>query len=53
MAEVLEKPPGIFRRVGPRIGFGLEMTELILPESYVKSIFPYPLNNPGTVAPCS
>ena len=52
VAEVLKQAPGIFGRVGLRIGFGPEKTELILPKSYDMNKFPYPLDSPGIVA-CS
>jgi hypothetical protein len=51
MAKVLAQAPSIFGKVGLRIGLGPWKTELILPEGYDKCAFPYPLDNPGIVAP--
>ena len=51
MAEVLAQASGIFGRVKLRIGFGPGKTKIIIPKSYERNIFPYPVNSPGTVAP--
>jgi hypothetical protein len=51
MAKVLDHAPTLFGRVGLRIGFGLRKTTLIMPRSYDKSRFPYPLDSPGTHDP--
>jgi len=51
MAEVLQQALEIYGKVGLRINLGPGKTYLILPKSYVRSSFPYPLDDPGVAAP--
>jgi len=51
MAKVLHHAPAIFGRVGLRIGVGQGKTKLILPRSYDRSLFQYPLDSPGVPSP--
>jgi hypothetical protein len=51
MVEVLHEAPGIFGKVGLRIGYGLEKTELILPKDCPREAFRYPLDDPQVPAP--
>jgi hypothetical protein len=46
MAEVLHQALAIFDMVGLRIGLGPVKTKLLLPRSYDRSLFPYPLDSP-------
>ena len=46
MAVVLEEAPGIFGKVGLRLGYGPGKTKLILPQECSKEEFPFPLDNP-------
>jgi hypothetical protein len=51
MAEVVHQAPGIFGKVGLRIGYGPRKTEIVLPQSCPREVFPYPLDNPQVPAP--
>jgi hypothetical protein len=51
MAAVLEEAPGIFRKVGLRLGYGPGKTELILPQGCSREEFPFPLDDPAVPAP--
>jgi hypothetical protein len=51
MAQVLHQAPGIFGKVGLRIGYGPRKTELILPKDCSREDFPYPLDDPQILAP--
>jgi hypothetical protein len=51
MAQVLHQAPGIFGKVGLRIGYGPGKTELVLPKDCSREAFPYPLDDPLISAP--
>ena len=51
MAVVLEDAPGIFGKVGLRLGYWPGKTELILPRGCPKEDFPFPLDDPVVPAP--
>jgi hypothetical protein len=51
MAVVLEEAPRIYKKVGLRLGYGPEKTELILPQGCRKEEFPFPLDDPAVPAP--
>ena len=46
MAQVLHQAPGIFEKVGLRLGYGPGKAELILPPGSPKSSFLFQLNDP-------
>jgi len=51
MAVVLAKAPGIFGKVGLRLGYGPGKTELMLPQGCSKDEFPFPLDDSAALAP--
>lgn len=51
MANVLQKAPGIYEKVGLRLGYGPGKTELILPQGCRKDEFPLTLDDPEVPAP--
>ncbi len=51
VAEVQAQATTIFGKVGLKIGYGPEKTELILPRGYDRDTFPYPLDDPEIPAP--
>jgi hypothetical protein len=51
MAVVLAEAPRIFGKVGLRLGYGPDKTELILPQRCSKEEFPFPLDHPTIPAP--
>ena len=50
MATVLQQAPGIFRKVGMRIGYGPGKTKLILTQGCSREEFPFPLDDPAVPA---
>ena len=51
MATTLQQAPGIFAKVGLRLGYGPGKTELIFPKGCSRQDFPFPLDNPDVAAP--
>ena len=51
MATVLHHAPGIFNKVGLRIGYGPGKKELILPKGCSRQDFPFPLDDPHVATP--
>ncbi len=51
MATALQHAPGIFAKVGLRLGYGPGKTELILPKGCSRQDFPFPLDDPDVAAP--
>ena len=51
MATSLQQAPGIFAKVGLRLGYGPRKTELILPKGYSRQNFPFPRDDPDVAAP--
>jgi len=51
MAVVFQEAPGIFGKVGLRLGYGLGKTKLILPHGCPREEFPFPLDDPAIPAP--
>ena len=51
MATSLQQAPGIFAKVGIRLGYGPGKTQLVLPKGCSRQDFPFPLDDPEVAAP--
>ena len=51
MADAFAQAPATYGKVGLKLGYGPEKTEIILPHGYDREDFPYPLDDPSVPAP--